>query len=166
MSRFRAFLSVVLKENTLPTPLREIVWNLWISSVSDNVDFVRTSTNSNPPEDILNSGSKFPFANRINDRVAQKTGHEDTRGDQDHLGRHFETRDELTTKWSDPSRDTAKQECCNDDTDINSRLPFSYSSWNLLAWLIFGSCARGVFYLDNHHVVSLKRFHRFENLAI
>ena len=69
-----------------------------MSSVSDNVDFVRTSTNSNPPEDILNSGSKFSFANRINDRVAQKTGHEDTRGDQDYLGWHFQTRDELTAK--------------------------------------------------------------------
>ena len=101
---------------------------LWISSASDNVDFVRTSTNANPPEDILNPDSKFSFTNGIDDRVTQKTGHEDTSRDQYYFGWHFDIRDELTAKTCDPAEDTAKEKRCNDDPDIDSGLPFSHSS--------------------------------------
>ena len=104
------------------------VWYLWISSAGDNVDLVRTYTNPNLPEDVLDTHSKCPFTNGIDDRVAQKTGHVDTRGDQDYLGWNFETRDELTTNSCDPARDATKQERCNDDDDIHSRLLFSYFS--------------------------------------
>ena len=156
-------LSALTSRKIYCRPNRE-VWYLWISSAGDNVDFVGTSTNSNPPEDILNTHSKSPFTNGIDDRVAQKTGHEDTSGDQDYFGWHFETCDELTAKSCDPARDTAKQERCNNDAYIHSRLPFSYSSWYLLSGMIFGCC--GVFHLDRRHVVSLKSFHCFENPPI
>lgn len=136
----------------------------WISPSSDNVDFVRTSTNSNPPEDILKPDSKFSFTNGIDDRVTQKTGHEDTSGDQYYLSWNFDTRDELTAKTCDPAGDTAQQERCNDDAYIDSGLPLSHSPWYLLAWLIFRSSR--VSLLGWRHVVSLKNSHCLEDPPI
>ena len=45
-------------------------------------DVVRTSTNFNPSQQILNPGSKVSFTNGIDDRITQRTGAKDSIGDK------------------------------------------------------------------------------------
>lgn len=45
-------------------------------------DVVRASTDSNPPQQILNPGSKVSFTNGIDDRITQGTSAKDSIGDK------------------------------------------------------------------------------------
>ena len=87
-----------------------------------------TTTNSNAPEHVDNRGSKVPFADRIDDRVAQRTDKEDRRRGKYYLGLNFSASHELATYAHYPTGKKGKYKCGDDNADVDGCLPFIYSS--------------------------------------